>query len=393
MEASEAESEGRPGTAIVDRVAAAITDVEHIDDGRLRLVVAVVLSGAAVVFFRQYALQTLGTTLAGGVAVIAVLYLGFHRVGIRRFGRIWPGASRSLAVALLVGCLCPPDLPLPLTAALGAGAVLVEGLQRRMVVPVALGGVLVAWVVAWVWRNQFGLPLLAPFQLRPLDEPIILWTRFQLQVDPVRLYTGNVAGPLGATSFGLAALGFLVLAYARRASWAYLVGLSIPPIVVLAAARQPLTIYLLCGQAMVLGGIVAAESRRLPFLWQWRFGAGLIAGGVSAALLLRGLGGVAFGAGIVAAAATLSAFQLFGLTGTPGAVPAVPERRPAAVSQRLTVRLALLVLVAPLGLYELWRDETVPNPQRVTMVVLGAVLYVAALAGSMTWLWLLRVPA
>jgi hypothetical protein len=377
-------------------VAALVTDVESIDEWRLRLPIAIVLSGAAVLFFRELALEALGAALGGGLLVLVALYLGFHQLGIRVVDRVWPGVSRALATALIVGCVCPPGLPLPLVAALGSAAVLIEGVQRRLVVPLALGGVLLAWPVAWLWHASAGQPLLAPFQLKPLDEPIMLWTRFQLAVDPVRLYTGNVAGALGGTSFGLAALAFLVLAYARRSSWIYLLAFYMPPLAALVATRQPLTVYLLSGEAMLLAGVVAAELRKLPRAWQWHVGSGAVAGAISATLLLRGSGSVAFGAGVVAAAAAVSAFQLFGLAGSPAVVRPQPAPRQAPavhVAGGLRPgRLALLVLAAPVGLFLLWRDESVPDSQRVTLVALGTLLYATALLGSLAWLWLLRIP-
>jgi hypothetical protein len=251
------------------------------------------------------------------------------------------------------------------------------------------------WPIGWLWRAQAGLPLLSPFQLHPLGEPIILWTRYQLAVDPVRLYAGNVAGAVGATSFGLAALSFLLLAYARRASWPYLLGMYAPVVAMLVLTQQPLAVYLLTGQAMVLGGVVAAETRRLPARWQWQAVAGLLAGVVGAILLWRGTGQVGYGAGILAAAATISAFQLLGLTGAvETAKPSTRAARAAQPSPTLSpIRIAFLVVLTPIGLYQLWRDATLPLAPRRVLTALGAVLYVCALGGSLAWLWLLRVPS
>lgn len=390
---------GRALPRLLDRGAAAMADIDAVDESRLRLGVAILLSAGAVLYFRELALQAVAAALVGGLVVLTGLYIGFHRVGLRPVGHVWPGMSRGLSTALLVACLCPPGLPLPLVAVLGAVAVAVEGVERRLLVPLALGGVLVAWPIAWAWRAQFGIPLLAPFTLKPLYEPIVLWTRFQINLDPIRLYTGNVAGPLGATSFGLAAVGTLVLAYGRRLAWYYLGGLYAPVVLALALTHQPLTIYLLCGHALVLGAIVGADPRKLPLRWEWQLGAGVLAGALSAGVLLQGHGSVSYGVGVVGAGALVSAFQLFGLTGSPAVVPEKAGGRGEVVvtepaGPRLEPgRLALLVLFAPAGLYLLWRDETLPGSQRVTLVVLGSLMYVAAVAGSLTWLWLVRLPA
>jgi hypothetical protein len=50
------------------------------------------------------------------------------------------------------------------------------------------------------------------------------------------------------------------------------------------------------------------------------------------------------------------------------------------------------VLLPPVGLFYLWRDQSLPDSQRVSLVAMGALLYIAAIAGSLAWLWLLRLP-
>ena len=400
METQADEGLAHSRTALIDRISAALGDADRLDESRLRLGVAVALSLAGLYFFRMAAAQTLAASVAGALLVLLVLYVGLHRVGLRLFSRIWPGPSEALSTALLVACLCPPGLPPALVAGLGAAAVLAEGLQRRVLPPLALSGVLLAWGVAWLWWARTGLPLLAPGTLRSLGEPILLWTTYQIAVDPLRLYAGNVAGALGATSFGLAAIGVLVLGYTRRVSWLFLAGFYAPPLAALLVTRRPLTVYLLCAQALVLGGIVAAEVRRLPRAWPWRLAGGIVAGAISAALLLQGRGAVGYGIGVLAAATLLSGVQLAGVLGSRAPLPArrpQPPRAPGQAQAQLAgglspLRLAVMVLVLPVGLFLLWRDEYIPDSQRITLVALGSLLYVAAVAGSVTWLWLLRLP-
>jgi hypothetical protein len=401
VETEAGEGYSRPGRGVIDRVSKALGSADAIDDSRLRLGVAVALSLAGLYFFRMAAVETIAAALAGGLVVLAAQYIGLHYVGLRVFSRMWPGAARALATALLFACVCPPGLPPVLLGALGAGAVLVEGAQRRLVPPLALGGVLLAWAIAWLWWARAGLPLLAPFSLRTLDEPIVLWTRFQLVIDPLRLYAGNVAGPVGATSLGLASLGVLVLGYRRRVSWLYVAGFYLPPLAALLATRRPITVYLLCGEALVLAAIVAADTGRLPQPPLWRLGAGVLAGAVSAVLLLLGMGGVGFGIGVLASAGLLSVVQLVGITGPQAVAPShgpgrtAAQARPAAAAgggSFSPVQLALLVLLPPVGLFLLWRNKSVADSEGITLVALGSLLWVAALAGSLTWLWLLRLP-
>ena len=382
-----------------ERVGGLLGDLESIDEARLRLVAALLLSAGAVYFFRRPALEALGAALLASLLVLAVMYVAFHRVGIRGVRRVWPGALRAISSALILACLCPPGLPPALVAGLAAIAVVIDGVQRGLLVPLALSGVMIVWPLTWLWRARFGLDYLAPFQLRPLDDPIALWSKFQIAVDPVRLYAGNVAGPMGATSFGLAALALLVLAYGRRVSWSFVFACYGLLAVVMLVAHQPLTIYLLSGPALVFAGLLAAETRKLPLLAAWRVGAGLLAGAITAVLLLRGVGIEAFGAGIIITLALVSVFQLFGLAGSPAVMPQPAPAGATAIASAdeqpplRAGRLALLVLVPPAGLYLLSRDETMPREQRLTLVGLGAALYVAALAGSLAWLWMLRLPA
>ncbi|HEV3234219.1 MAG TPA: hypothetical protein VG329_06690 [Candidatus Dormibacteraeota bacterium] len=401
METEAREGAARPRPAAADRLSATLGNSDGLDESRLRLGIAVLLSLGALYFFRLSAAETLGAAVGSGLVVLVVLYIGFHQVGVRQFSRLWPGASRGLATALLVACLCPPGLPPALVAVLGGLAVLSEGVQRRLAAPVALNGVLIAWGIAWLWWARTDMTLLAPITMRPQDEPIMLWTQFQLQIDPLRLYAGNVAGPIGATSFGLATVGVLVLGYARRVSWLYLAGFLVAPVAALAANHQPLEVYLLCGEGVVLVGIVGAEVGRLPQAWHFRLAAGLLGGAIAAVLFVRGLGAVAYGIGVLGAAVVLTALQAFDILGARTPTPVGAPTAKAATARATSplaqgsfspLQLALLVLLPPVGLFFLWRNQSVPDTQRIGLVAMGSLLYVAAVAGSFAWLWLLRLP-
>jgi hypothetical protein len=360
----------------------------------VRLGIAVVLSGAAVLFFRQEALSRLLAGALGALLVVGILYIGYHRIGLRRAGRAWPGFSRGLATGLLFFCLCPPGLPLVLVAALAALAVLVEGWLRGLRAPVALSGVMIAWALAWIWHVRAGDGYISPFQLRPQLEPIALWTGFQLELDSVRLYTGNVAGALGSTSFGLAMLGFLVLAFLRRASWLFLLAFFAPIAAVMALTRNSLPAYVINGTAVVFAGLVAAEVRTLPLGTAWRVGAGAGAGLLATALLLRGGGPESYGEGIIAVALMVTFFQLFGLAGSPAVVSeAHPFRgKPESSGRTTPARFAALMVFPPAGLLMVWRDQSLPPSQRKILGGLGLLLYVLVLGGALLWLWALRLP-
>jgi hypothetical protein len=367
---------------------------DAVEQGPVRLAIAVVLSGAALGFFRQQAGPGLAAAAAGSSLVVATVWVFYHRVGLRWVGRLSPGAALGLATGLLVFCLCPPGLPAGLVFTLAVAAVLVEGAIRGLRVPLAVGGVMIAWPVAWLWHIQSGMGYIGPFVLRSQLEPIALWSKFQLELDPLRLYTGNVAGPLGATSFGLAMIGFTLLAYVRKASWLFLLAFFVPIAAAMVGAGQSLPVYLISGPALVFAGLVAADTTKLPPAASWRVGAGAAGGLLSALLLLRGGGSESYGAGILAVLLLVSLFQLFGLAGSPAVIRGERDHPKAQPSQSVAPgQLAALVLFAPLGLLMVWRDKTLPRSQRQILAGLGLLLFLGAVVGALLWLWALRLPA
>jgi hypothetical protein len=377
---------------------------ELVDDGVVRLAAALLMTAGGLFFFRQRALPVVAASLAGGGVVLVALWAGFHRLGARPLGSYWPGISQGLAVALLVFCLMPPGVPWGLVALLAALAVGVEAVERRALVPLAFSGVTAAWLLAWLWQARAGSAFIAPFDFHPLDEPIVLWVRFQTAIDPVRTYAGQAAGPLGATSFGLAAIGVLLLSYSRKLAWHTVLAFYLPIAALCVVARLPLNVYLFDAPALVFAAVLAGDARRLPRTLPWRVVTGFVAGIVAAALLLVGSGYQAFGIGVAVSTAIVALFQFFGLAGSPGvlerrAAPAEAqeeaETRPVAppVTGRTSpAQLLALAVFMPAGLVMVWRDGTLERSQRAALVTMGALLYFTVLAAALLWLWALRYP-
>ncbi|MFN2463133.1 MAG: hypothetical protein ABR573_04420 [Candidatus Dormibacteria bacterium] len=387
------------------RVWTFLTQPEVVDEDRLRLVTTLLMAAGGLFFFRLKALPALVGCLAGGGAVLAVLWAGFHRLGLRPLGGYWPGVARGVSVALLLFCLLPPGLPWVLAGLLGALAVAVEGVQRKALVPLAFSGVSLAWLLAWLWQSRAGTTYIAPFDFHAIDEPITLWLRFQVAVDPVRAYAGQVAGPLGATSFGLVAICVLGLSYARAVSWHLLLAFYIPVLAMVILGQRPIPVYALDAPALAFAALVAADARRLPRSAAWRVAMGLGAGLVAAGLLYSGTGFHAFGIGVVACTAVVAVFQFFGLAGSPGALqrrsearrdrdpgtgdPDVAEPVPRRTS---AVQVIALSVALPLGLVLVWRDDTLRRSERSALVTMGAVLYFLAIGLALAWFWFLRIP-
>jgi hypothetical protein len=373
----------------------AFPDAANVD--RLRLLLALLLCGVGIAFFRQAAWNELAAIAVTAVALLAGLWVGFHRLGLRVMGTLSPGWARGAATALLLFAVLPPGLPLWLLAALVLLALVVEGLLRHTLTPLAVSGVLLAWPVAWLWQARTAVPYLSPIDLHRLDEPIQLWRHFGLAVDPLRLYTGNVAGPLGATSLLAVTVAFLVLAYARRASWYYVLGFFASVAASTALTRQPLTVYLLSGPALFFAGLIGADTRGLPRSRSWHAGGGIAAGAMAAALLWRGLGWQAFAAGVSLAAVGLAALQLLGPAGASlPTAPTTPARGPITsvpMSARLVVELAAALLVAPVGWILVATDNALSGRQRRRLVGATVALFVLAAILSLLWIYSLRLPA
>jgi hypothetical protein len=279
-----------------------------------------------------------------------------------------------------------------------------------------LSGVTAAWLLAWVWQARAGGTFIAPFDFHPLDEPLTLWARFQTAIDPVRAYAGQVAGPFGATSVGLVAIATLLVSYARGVSWHLLLSFYAPVVLLAIVGHLPFNVYLLNAPGLVFVGLVAADARRLPRTAAWRVITGFIGGAVAGILLLAGTGYQAFGIGVAVATLLVSVFQFFGLAGSPGVLehraagrlaededaqgepeaeavrtPLV-EREPRPSGGASAAQLVALAVAMPVGLVLVSRDSRLQGSQRAALVMVGMVLYALAVAASLTWLWLLRLP-
>ena len=378
---------------------------ETANEGLLRLVAVLLMASGGLFFFRLRAVPVLLSCVVGGALILLALWAGFHLLGARQLGSYMPGPARGLAAAILVFCLMPPGVPLLLAALLAALAVTFEAVEHRAPARLALSGVTAAWLLAWIWQVRGGTSFIAPFDFHQLDEPVTLWVKFQTAIDPVRTYAGQVAGPLGATSFGLVAIATLLVAYARGVSWHVVLWFYFPVLAAAMAARLPLNVYLLNAPALAFVALLAADARRLPEPVAWKVITGLLGGAVAADLLLAGSGYQSFGIGVAASTLLVTVFQFVGLAGSSwmaahqaqkavpqGTAPGVSLPPSAAAGGPSPAHMVALAVCLQVGLALVARDSRLERSQRTALVTIGIVLYVLSVAGALTWLWLLRLP-
>ena len=238
---------------------------------------------AGIVFFRLLAVEML--TIAVGVAVAAY------------------AAARLRDHPL-------ESVPL-LPALVGVG---MELARDRYTPRARLQTGLVAYVLVWLASQGATAAYVNPGSTTPVAEPIRLWLRYfggaQTPIDPVRLYVGNVAGPVFATSMLAVVVGAAWLWYSRRLSLlvvlTFLVGATVPVVI---AGWSPVY-QLFSGPLWFAAALLLADRRNLPRSPIGRPLVGLVAGGTCMWLRARGLA-------IESAPAAIAAVQV-GVAGVQG---------------------------------------------------------------------------
>jgi hypothetical protein len=200
-----------------------------------------------------------------------------------------------------------------LTIAVAALAVILELVRARYVPAIrAQSGLLAYAVIALVTRGAL-FAYVNPVTGKPFSDPIWIWYHYfgpqAAPIDAVRLYVGNVPGPVFATSLLAVAIGIAWLAYARRLSVVVLAAFLLGALVPIYLYHWDVVFQLDSGPTWFVAGLVLADRRLLPGSWAMRPVLGLAAGILAVGLRTRGYGiEAAFFAvaGIQAAAAAVA---------------------------------------------------------------------------------------
>ena len=234
---------------------------------------------AGLVIFRIPALRMLGVAAgSGAVGVIAARWL---------FRGQRSGASTAIA-ALFGVALVGAGSRLYIAGEIAVLAVVLELLRARYLPAIrAQAGLIAFAAVAIVTR---GAPLIYfdPNGTTNTRDPIDTWYQLFHQsawaLDPIRLYVGNVAGPVFATSLLAVAIGVAWMAYARRVSIVVLIAFLAGALVSTYTLHWDPLFQLDSGPTWFVAGLLLADRRLLPDSWALRpligFGAGLVAIGL-----------------------------------------------------------------------------------------------------------------
>jgi hypothetical protein len=239
---------------------------------------------AGLIIFKLPAVQMLAVACAAGA------------VGLIASRIVWRshflhGGASPLIAAVIGVALVGAGAGIAITAYVAALAVVLELLRARYMPAIrAQAGLLAYAVIALATRGATSTFFDPNGGTNNLD-PIATWYRFfspsASAVDSIRLYVGNVPGPVFATSMMAVVVGVAWLAYARRVSLVVLFGFFVGSLLAIYTLHWDPLFQLDSGPTWFVAGLILADRRLLPDSWAIRptlgFAAGLFATGLRAA--------------------------------------------------------------------------------------------------------------
>jgi Na+-translocating ferredoxin:NAD+ oxidoreductase subunit D len=241
---------------------------------------------AGIIFFLQDALLLFAISFLSGIVCLLALQLARLTFGLPA----WIGfkATHPLVASILIACFFPPRTPAWVAASMVilfivSDTLLWPQLQRVMIHPA-----LIVFGILFLIQRQLGFGYVNPFDGRHLEDPLMLWYKMQLVIDPVKLYVGNVSGPIGVTSAGAVLIGVTYLWYTRKISLGIVVGFLTGIATVALVIRSDVGFQLASGPSLFLAGYVAADRRRVLIPERFTFAFGVAAG--IATMILRWYG-------------------------------------------------------------------------------------------------------
>lgn len=236
---------------------------------------------AGLIIFKVAAIEMLAVALVAGIA--AYLAARWMWRGQGRQAPASPIISAVFGVALIGA-----GAGLLVTAEVAALAAILELMRARYLPLIRAQAGLIAFAGIALATRGAPFAYVNPANGKPFGDPIETWYRFfgsaSSPVDPIRLYVGNVPGPVFATSLLAVAIGVAWLAYARRVSLVVLVTFLAGAVVAIYTFHWDSLFQLDSGPTWFVAGLLLADRRMLPDSWVIRpvlgFAAGLFAVGL-----------------------------------------------------------------------------------------------------------------
>lgn len=266
---------------------------------------------AGLIIFKLPAAEMLAAALAFGVAGQAIAYVLWRRHVPR------PQASPLIAAVFGVA-LVGAGAPLSVSIAIAAVAVILEVVRARYVPAVRAQTGLLAYAAIAIITRGAPFAYLNPVSGKTFADPIWIWYHYfgpqAAPIDPIRLYVGNVPGPVFATSLLGVAIGIAWLAYARRLSLVVLVSFLLGSLVPIYLYHWDIVFQLDSGPTWFVAGLLLADRRLLPGSWAVRPLLGMVAGVLAVGLRTRGYGIEAafFAVAAIQAASAVVAVAMWG---------------------------------------------------------------------------------
>jgi hypothetical protein len=242
---------------------------------------------AGLIIFKVPALGMLAVALALGAAGQIAAYVMLHKHN--------PHAQASPLIAALIGvALVGAGAALTTSVEIAALAVVLELLRARFAPAIrAQAGLLAVAGIALITR---GAPFayINPASGKSFGDPINVWYHFfspaSAPIDPIRLYVGNVPGPIFATSLLAVAIGVAWFAYARRVSLVVLITFVLGALLPIYSFHWDYLFQLDSAPMWFVAAFVLSDRRLLPGSWAIRPVIGFAAGVLSVGLRRSGHG-------------------------------------------------------------------------------------------------------
>ena len=241
---------------------------------------------AGIVFFLQDALLLFAISFLAGIVCLLALQLARLTFGLPA----WVGfkATHPLVASMLIACYFSPHTPAWIGASMVILFIVIDTVIWPQLRRVMIHPALIVFAVLYLVQLPLQIGYTNPFDGHRLDDPLLLWYKLQIVIDPVKLYVGNAPGPIGVTSAAAVLLGVTYLWYTRKISLGVVVGFLCGVAALAIAIRSDLGFQLASGPSLFLAGYIAADRRRLLIPERFTFGFGLAAG--AATMILRWYG-------------------------------------------------------------------------------------------------------